>query len=66
MAASGHISPQDKYRQLHRLGAHIYLCGPSLEHFKVKSDDVIIDGLAVVEYLTFMAVMEEADIQLFV
>lgn len=66
MAASGHIPPQDKFRQLHDLGAHIYMCGPSMEHFKVKPEDVILDDVAFVEYLTFMAVMEEADIQLFV
>ena len=66
MAASGHIPAQDKFRQLHDLGAHIYMCGPSMEHFNVKSDDLILDEIAVVEYLTFMAVMEQADIQLFV
>jgi predicted peroxiredoxin/TusA-related sulfurtransferase len=66
MAASGHIPAQDKFRQLDDLGAHIYMCGPSMEHFKVKPDDLILDEIAVVEYLTFMAVMEEADIQLFV
>lgn len=66
MAASGHIPAQDKFRQLHHLGAHIYMCGPSMEHFKVKPEDLILDEIAVVEYLTFMTVMEAADIQLFV
>ena len=43
MAKTGHISAQDKLRQLHTLGAHIYLCGPSMDHFKVDKDDLIID-----------------------
>ena len=66
MAASGHISAQDKLRQLHELGAHIYICGPSMEHFKIEPDELILEDIAVVEYLSFMAVMEEADIQLFI
>jgi predicted peroxiredoxin/TusA-related sulfurtransferase len=66
MSASGHIPAQEKLRQLHELGAHIYMCGPSIEHFKVKPEDLILDEIAVVEYLTFMTVMEQADIQLFI
>lgn len=66
MSESGHISPQEKLRQLHSLGAHIYMCGPSMEHFKVDPEDLILDDLPMVEYLTFMAVMEQADIKLFV
>lgn len=66
MAASGHIAAPDKFRQLHDLGAHIYMCGPSMEHFKVNRADLILEEIAIVEYLTFMAVMEDADIQLFV
>jgi predicted peroxiredoxin len=66
MTKSGHIPAQAKFRQLHNLGAHMYMCGPSMEHFKVKPEDLILDDVALVEYLTFMAVMEEADIQLFV
>ena len=66
MARSGHIPAQDKLRQLHQLGAHIYMCGPSMEHFKVKPEDVILDDVAFVEYLSFMAVMEQADMQVFV
>ncbi len=65
MAKTGHISAQDKLRQLHTLGAHIYLCGPSMEHFKVDKDDLIIDGLPMVEYLSIIAVMEQADIHLY-
>jgi predicted peroxiredoxin/TusA-related sulfurtransferase len=66
MARSGHIAAQDKLRQLRNLGAHIYVCGGSMPHFKVRPQDLAFDGLPIVEYLTFMAVMEDADIQLYI
>ncbi len=61
MAKSGHIAAQDKLGQLRNLGAHIYLCGPSMQRFKVDRDDLIFDDVPLVEYLTFMAIMDEAD-----
>lgn len=66
MTKSGHIPAQDELHQLRRLGAHIYVCGGSLEPFKVRREDLIFDDLMIVEYLTFMAIMKEADIQLYV
>ncbi len=63
---AGHIPPQAKLRQLHELGGAIYLCGPSLDRFRVRRDDLVIEGLPVVEYLTFMEVMERADVHLYV
>lgn len=66
MTKSGHIPAQDKLRQLHSLGADIYMCGPSMEHFKVRPQDLILADLPGVEYLTFMSVMEGADIHLWV
>lgn len=65
MAKTGHIPAQDKVHQLHTLGAHIYVCGPSMEHFRVDKVELIIDGLPMVEYLSFIAVMAEADIHLY-
>jgi predicted peroxiredoxin/TusA-related sulfurtransferase len=65
MAKSGHLPAQDKLRQLRALGAHIYLCGPSMQHFKVDRDDLVLDDLPLVEYLSFVAVMERADVQLY-
>lgn len=65
MARSGHISAQDKLRQLVTLGGHIYLCGPSMQHFKVDREDLFLRDLQIVEYLTFMSVMEQADIHLY-
>lgn len=66
MAKSGHIGAQEKLRQLRSLGAHLYVCGGSMPHFKVKKKDFIFDDLPVVEYLTFMSVMQEADIHLYI
>jgi predicted peroxiredoxin/TusA-related sulfurtransferase len=66
LARAGHIPPQDKVRQLLGLGARVYVCGPSMDHFKVVERDLAFDGLPVVEYLTFMAVMAQADVQLYV
>ncbi len=66
MAEIGHVPPQDKVRQLRELGAHLYVCGPSMEHFRVKKDDLIFDDVVVSEYLTFLEVMEKADIHIFV
>ncbi len=65
MAKSGHILPRDKLAQLHALGAHLYACAPSMERFKVRREDLIYGDISLVEYLTFVAVMAEADIQLY-
>ena len=65
MAKTGHISPQNKLRQIHGLGGNIYMCGPSMEHFKVKREELIFDDLPIVEYFTFMSIMEKSDIQLY-
>ncbi|MDH3606313.1 MAG: DsrE family protein [Acidimicrobiia bacterium] len=65
MAKTGHIAAQQKLAQLLTLGATIYVCGPSMQHFKVDKDEFAFSGLLVVEYLTFMAVMREADVQLY-
>ena len=61
----GHIPPQAKLRQLQRLGAHIYACGPSMDHFKVAEADLAFDDIIVAEYLTFMEQMDQADIHVY-
>jgi len=66
LARAGHLPAQDKIRQLQALGAHIYACGPSMEHYKVRGEDLALDGVTVAEYLTFMEVITLADIHLFV
>lgn len=65
LSRAGHLAAQDKLRQLRSLGAYIYLCGPSMQHFKVKVADLVFEDLPVVEYLTFMAVMKKADVHIY-
>lgn len=65
MARTGHIAAQDKLRQLQALGAEIYVCGPSMQHFRVRPEALAFGGVQIVEYLSFMAVMREADVQLY-
>jgi predicted peroxiredoxin/TusA-related sulfurtransferase len=65
LAQIGHIPPQDKLRQLRELGASFYVCAPSMEHFGVEKDELIFDDAIVSEYLTFMEVMDKADIHIF-
>ena len=66
LTKTGHIPAQDKIRQLRSLDAEVYLCAPSMEHFKVDPEKLIFDDLPIVEYLTFMSVMEGADIPLYI
>lgn len=66
LARVGHIGPQDKLAELRELGARIYVCGPSMEHFRVRKEALVFADLPIVEYLTFMEVMSGSDIQLFV
>lgn len=65
MTKTGHIPAHDKLQQLTSLGAHLYVCGGSLQPFKVKPDEFIFDNIRIVEYLTFMSIMEEADIHIY-
>ena len=65
MEQAGHIAPQDKVGQLHELGARLYACGPSMEHFGVDPDELIVPDVTVCEYLTFIEVLADADVQLY-
>lgn len=65
MAKQGHIPPDEKLRQLRLLGARFYVCGGSMDYFKVKKSDLAFDDLPVVMYLTFMEVMDGAQVQVF-
>jgi predicted peroxiredoxin/TusA-related sulfurtransferase len=66
LAEIGHIPAQDKLKQLKSLGAHFYVCGPSMDHFGVKKSDLIFDDVIFAEYLTVLEVMEKADISLYI
>lgn len=65
LSNAGHIAAQDKLEQLRSLDAHLYVCGPSMSHFKVSKEQLIFEDLPIVEYLSFMATMEKADIHLY-
>ena len=65
MAKMGHLPPQEKVRQLKELGTHFYLCGPSMQVFKVEKDELIFDNVIIAEYLTFMEIMKNADIHIY-
>jgi predicted peroxiredoxin len=66
LAKAGHIPAQEKIGQLLALGARLYICGPSMQHFKVAKTDLAFDGVTIAEYLTFMEIMANADIHVFV
>ncbi len=66
MAATGHIPPQEKLRQLRELGAQFYICGPSMEHFGVKKDELAFDDVVMAEYVTLVEVMNGADTHIYV
>lgn len=66
MAKSGHVPPQVKIAELQELGARIFMCAGSMDHFKVAESDLAFEGLEIVEYLTFMEEMASADMHVFV
>ena len=65
MADTGHIAARDKLRQLLSLGAHIYVCAPSLDRFGVDPADLMFDDIPQIEYMTFMSIMKDADVTLY-
>ena len=66
LARIGHIPPQEKIIELKKLGAKIYLCQPSMDHFKVKKSDLIFTDIIIAEYITFLDVLKDSDIKFFI
>lgn len=66
LAKIGHLPPEEKIAQLQRLGARLYACGPSMEHYKVDPDRLAFDDVTIASYPTFMEQMDSADIHLFI
>ncbi len=62
---AGHSPPHEKLRQLESLGARLYICGPSMAHFKVAPDDLFLPGIEIVAYPTFVEQMNAAGVQVF-
>lgn len=66
LAKAGHVRAQDKIGQLQALGAHLYICGPSMQHFRMAPADIAFPDVTIAEYLTFTEAMTSADIHLFI
>lgn len=66
LAKVGHLPPDQKLAQLQELGARLYACGPSMDHFKVAPDDLAFPDVTIASYPTFMEQMDSADMHLFV
>ena len=57
--------PQESVLILHHLGAHFYLCGPSMVGYGVREQDLIIGEYTVGAVLTWADLLARADIQIF-
>lgn len=57
LVRAGHVHPQEKLAEIRGLGGRIYVCGPSMQHFKVGKEDLVFPDLQVIEYLSFMEIM---------
>jgi predicted peroxiredoxin/TusA-related sulfurtransferase len=65
LARAGHPPPHEKLRELDDLGARIYICGPSMEHFKVAVTDLMPMDIHIAAYPTFVEEMSNAGVQVF-
>lgn len=64
LSRAGHPPPHEKLRQLDDLGARIYVCGGSMEHFKVPAEE-LLPGVRIGTYPTFAEEMNAAGVQVF-
>jgi predicted peroxiredoxin/TusA-related sulfurtransferase len=62
---AGHPPPHRKLRQLAELGARIYVCGPSMAHFRVRAEDIFLSDVQIAAYPSFVEQMNEAGVQVF-
>uniref|UniRef100_A0A7S4SFI3 Uncharacterized protein n=1 Tax=Ditylum brightwellii TaxID=49249 RepID=A0A7S4SFI3_9STRA len=65
MAKMGHVTPQEKLEQLMQLGAHIYVCHPSMEVFKVAEKDLVRSDITRCEYTRFLMEMRHASVHIY-
>jgi predicted peroxiredoxin/TusA-related sulfurtransferase len=65
LARAGHPSPHKKLGQLRALGARIYVCGPSMQHFKVDPEQLLFPDIRIAAYPTFVEEMQAAGVQVF-
>jgi predicted peroxiredoxin/TusA-related sulfurtransferase len=62
MANAGHLPPQEKLAQLRELGAKLYTCGPSMDHFGVTRSELAYSDVIVGEYAVFLEAIAGADV----
>ena len=62
---SERVAPVEKLREIQGLGGVLYACGPSLQHFLVDPEQLAFEDVIVCEYLTFLEVMQRAQVQLY-
>ncbi len=55
---------QKRVRRIQDLGGHLYVCERALGARAIRPGDLAFENVTHAEYLTFLPVMEEADIQL--
>ncbi len=61
----GHLPPRDKIHQLKALGARFYICGGSIQPFGASKSELIFEDIIIAEYFTFLEVMNETDIKIY-
>jgi predicted peroxiredoxin len=61
----GHPPAHEKLRQLDDLGARIYVCGGSMAHFKVAAEELMLAGIRIATYPTFVEEMNRSAVQVF-
>ena len=65
LARAGHPPPHEKLVQLHELRARLYVCGPSMQHFKVDPKQLLFPEIRIAAYPTFVEQMQAAGVQIF-
>lgn len=63
-ARSSRANAHDRVRQIHDLGGDLYACERALGEHHITPADLALEQVIHGEYLTFLPVMEKADIQL--
>lgn len=61
---SARAEAHGQVRQIHDLGGDLYACARAVNEHKLTRADFVFDRIVQAEYLTFLPIMEEADIQL--
>jgi len=49
---------------LEELGAHLYVCGPSLKEFGMKDEDIMVKSVVIASTMTWIALMAQSDVNI--